>query len=121
MERRGADKRACFRTRSPHLVVNFELLDRSEFQEHPEGGGDHGVVVQGEVVEVELVDAELAAQRDLGGLARHFHSDRLIGDASGVKSVHFLHSSFYLESVNFHLGAGGVVGQHLRQNKNRQK
>ena len=52
----------------PHLIVNFELLDNGKFQKHPERCGDHGVIVQGEVVKVELIDAELTAQGDLGSL-----------------------------------------------------
>lgn len=53
---------------SPHLVVNFKLLNDPEFQKHPERGGDHGIVVQGEVVEVELLDAQLTAQGDFSCL-----------------------------------------------------
>lgn len=53
---------------SPHLVVNFKLLNDPEFQEHPERRGDHGIVVQGEVVKVKLLDAQLTAQGDFSCL-----------------------------------------------------
>lgn len=49
----------------PHLIVNFKLLNSTKIQKHPQWRGDHGVVVQGEVVEVELVDAQLNAKGDL--------------------------------------------------------
>lgn len=52
----------------PHLIVNFKLLNSTKIQKHPQRGGDHGVVVQGEVVEVELIDAQLNAQGDLSCL-----------------------------------------------------
>lgn len=42
---------------APYLIVNFKLLDDTKFQKHPERSGDHGVIVQREVVEVKLVDA----------------------------------------------------------------
>lgn len=41
----------------PHLIVNFKLLNYAKFQEHPKWRSDHGVIVQGEVVEVKLIDA----------------------------------------------------------------
>lgn len=53
---------------SPHLVVDFKLLNDPEFQKHPERRGDHGIIVQGEVVEVELLDAQLTAQGDFSCL-----------------------------------------------------
>lgn len=52
----------------PHLIVNLKLLNDTEIQKHPQRGGDHGVIVQGEVIKVELVDAQLDAQGDLSCL-----------------------------------------------------
>lgn len=53
---------------SPHLVVNFKLLNHPEFQKHPERRGDHGIIVQGKVVKVKLVNAQLTAQGDFSRL-----------------------------------------------------
>lgn len=53
---------------SPHLVVYFKLLNHPEFQKHPERRGDHGIVVQGKVVKVKLVNAQLTAQGDFSRL-----------------------------------------------------
>lgn len=53
---------------SHHLVVNFKLLNHPEFQKHPERRGDHGIVVQGKVVKVKLVNAQLTAQGDFSCL-----------------------------------------------------
>lgn len=60
---------------SPHLIVDFKLLNDPEFQKHPQRRGDHGVVVQGEVVKVKLLDAQLTAQGDFSRLEdrRQFH------------------------------------------------
>lgn len=51
-----------------HLIVNFKLLNSTKIQKHPQGRSDHGVVVQGEVIEVELIDAQLNAKGDLSCL-----------------------------------------------------
>lgn len=53
---------------SLHLVVDFKLLNHSELQEHPQRRGDHGIIVQGEVVKVKLLDAQLTAQGDFSCL-----------------------------------------------------
>lgn len=52
----------------PHLVVDLEFLHHSQLHEHPQSGRDHGVDVQREVVEGELIDAQLADQGDVGSL-----------------------------------------------------
>lgn len=49
----------------PHLVVNFKLLNNSKFQKHPKRCSDHGVVVQREVIEMKLINAQLTAQGNL--------------------------------------------------------
>lgn len=51
-----------------HLIVNFKLLHNSQFLKHSEGCGDHGVIVQGEVIEMKLIDSQLVAQGDLSSL-----------------------------------------------------
>lgn len=55
---------------TPHLIINFEFLHDAKLQKHPQGGGDHGIVVQGKVIKVELIDPELTAQGDLSGLGK---------------------------------------------------
>lgn len=118
---------------SPHLVVNFKLLNDPEFQKHPERRGDHGIVVQGEVVKVKLLDAQLTAQGDFSCLkergqfhqslealkSKHQHPLRPGLNMHHVLKhirVEFCVLRCYLESVNFHFGAGCMVGQHLKGN-----
>lgn len=117
---------------SLHLVVDFKLLNHSELQEHPQRRGDHGIIVQGEVVKVKLLDAQLTAQGDFSCLKERERTVPPITEA--LKSKHQRPSQpglnmhrvpkhirkevcvlkCYLESVNFHFGAGCMVGQHLK-------
>lgn len=52
-----------------YLVVDLKLLDHPQLDEHPQSGRDHGVHVQREVVEGELIDAQLTDQGNVGGLS----------------------------------------------------
>lgn len=53
-----------------YLVVDLKFLDHSQLHEHPQGGRYHGIDIQGEVVEGELVYPQLADEGDVGGLSR---------------------------------------------------
>lgn len=105
----------------PHLIVNLKLLNSTEIQEHPQRGSDHGVVVQGEVIEVKLIDAQLNAKGDLsclqgGGRIHHTSSSGTIQPSYQLFYA-FYSRGRYLEPVNFHFGAGCMVGQHLGTNR----
>lgn len=51
-----------------YLIVNLKFLHHPQFHEHPQSGCYHGIDVQREVVEGELVDAQLADEGNVGGL-----------------------------------------------------
>lgn len=51
-----------------HLIVDLKFLHHSQLHEHPQSGRDHGIHVQGEIVEGELPDAQLAHQGNVSGL-----------------------------------------------------
>lgn len=51
-----------------YLVVDLKLLDHPQLDEHPQSGRDHGVDVQREIVEGELIDAQLTDEGNVGSL-----------------------------------------------------
>lgn len=51
-----------------YLIVDLKFLDHSQLYEHPQSCRDHGVHIQREIVEGELVDAQFTDERDVGGL-----------------------------------------------------
>lgn len=55
-------------TGSSNLVVDLEFLDHAQLDEHPQSGRDHGVNVQREIVEGELIDAQFTDEGNVGSL-----------------------------------------------------
>lgn len=55
-------------TGSSHLVVDLKLLDHAQLDEHPQSGRDHGVNIQREIVEGELIDAQFTDEGNVGSL-----------------------------------------------------
>lgn len=45
---------------SPHLIINLKFLHNTKLQKHAQGGGNHGIIVQRKVIEVELINSQLA-------------------------------------------------------------